>query len=236
MLSPKSSKIFLPLTTIKWLFPGIKFARSTCLTKTSKEKLINCTIIYTSGTTGQPKGVMHTFGSFSYAARNILEMINLKGEQHFFSYLPLAHVAERALIEVGSLYINASISFLENKTTFPENLRKTQPTIFLAVPHRESIQTKILQKLAKRNFLLLKLPYRSIHQKKAQKEIGFSRVQFAITGAACKDLSSGTMLRYFNIECYGMTENLTYSHGNLETPLSLEPLELILASRFSYFR
>ena len=43
------------------------------------------TIIYTSGTTGQPKGVMHTFESFSYAAKNVLEVINLEGEQHFFS-------------------------------------------------------------------------------------------------------------------------------------------------------
>ena len=135
------------------------------------------TIIYTSGTTGQPKGVMHTFGSFSYAARNILEMINLKGEQHFFSLPPLAHVAERALIEVGSLYINASISFLENKTTFPENLRKTQPTIFLAVPfiYGRAFKPKFCKNLAKRNFLfyLKNSPTRSIHQKKAQKENWF---------------------------------------------------------------
>ncbi|MBG09137.1 MAG: hypothetical protein CME68_10290 [Halobacteriovoraceae bacterium] len=182
------------------------------------------TIIYTSGTTGQPKGVMHTFDSFSYAAKNVLEIINLEGEQHFFSYLPLAHVAERALIEVGSLYINASISFLENKATFPENLRKVQPTIFLAVPFIwESIQTKILQKLPQNRLsFLLKIPLLSdFIKKRLKKKIGFSRVQFAITGAA--PINKELLEWYQNlgisiIECYGMTENLTYSHGNLEAP------------------
>ena len=183
------------------------------------------TIIYTSGTTGRPKGVMHTFGSFSFAAKNILEMINLKGDQHFFSYLPLAHVAERALIEIGSLYINASISFLENKTTFPDNLRKVQPTIFLAVPFIwESIQTKILQKLTQKKLsLLLKIPIlNKLMKSRLKKQIGFSRVQFAITGAApmSKDLLKWyDILDISIIECYGMTENLTYSHGNLEAPL-----------------
>ena len=182
------------------------------------------TIIYTSGTTGQPKGVMHTFDSFSYAAKNVLEIINLEGEQHFFSYLPLAHVAERALIEIGSLYINASISFLENKATFPENLRKVQPTIFLAVPFIwESIQTKILQKLPQNRLsFILKIPIlNNFIKKRLKKKIGFSRVQFAITGAAPinKELLEWyEILGISIIECYGMTENLTYSHGNLESP------------------
>ena len=182
------------------------------------------TIIYTSGTTGQPKGVMHTFDSFSYAAKNVLEIINLEGEQHFFSYLPLAHVAERTLIEIGSLYINASISFLENKATFPENLRKVEPTIFLAVPFIwESIQTKILKKLPQNKLsFLLKIPVlNNFIKKRLKKKIGFSRVQFAITGAAPINKE---LLEWYEdlgisiIECYGMTENLTYSHGNLEAP------------------
>jgi len=182
------------------------------------------TIIYTSGTTGQPKGVMHTFESFSYAAKNVLEVINLEGEQHFFSYLPLAHVAERALIEIGSLYINASISFLENKTTFPENLRKVQPTIFLAVPFIwESIQTKILQRLPQNKLsCLLQIPFlNNFIKKRLKKKIGFSRIQFAISGAAPINkeiLEWYQALGISIIECYGMTENLTYSHGNLESP------------------
>ena len=182
------------------------------------------TIIYTSGTTGSPKGVMHTFSSFATGAQNILNIVELKGEQHFFSYLPLAHVAERVLIEVGSLYVNATISFLENKNTFPENLKKARPTVFLAVPFIwEGLQKKILQKISQKKLnVLLKIPFlKNYIKRKMKNAIGLKRTQFFLSGAASL---KEELLHWFNeldisiIECYGMTENLTYSHGNLEAP------------------
>jgi len=182
------------------------------------------TIIYTSGTTGLPKGVMHTFSSFAIGAKNILDLVNPKGDQHFFSYLPLAHVAERSLIEVGSLYVNATISFLENKNTFENNLKKVKPTVFLAVPFVwETIQSKILEKIPQQKLdFLLKIPFlKSYIKLKIKKSLGFSKIQYAFTGAAS---IKKELLLWFNeldipiIECYGMTENLSYSHGNFEAP------------------
>ena len=62
------------------------------------------TIIYTSGTTGMPKGVMHKFYNFSFATSNAVPLLGLETEERFFSYLPLCHIAERLLVEMGSLY------------------------------------------------------------------------------------------------------------------------------------
>ena len=92
------------------------------------------TIIYTSGTTGWPKGVVHSFEGVSFAAQNALKVIPLSGKDQFFSYLPLAHVAERVLVEIGCLYSNGVVSFIESKERFMENLKEIQPTVFLAVP------------------------------------------------------------------------------------------------------
>jgi long-chain acyl-CoA synthetase len=57
------------------------------------------TIIYTSGTTGMPKGAMHSFSAFTYTADALDENIQIDTADRMLSYLPLAHVAERALVE-----------------------------------------------------------------------------------------------------------------------------------------
>jgi long-chain acyl-CoA synthetase len=61
------------------------------------------TLIYTSGTTGMPKGVMHSFGNFAWALDRGLKRIPLAQEDRMLSYLPLAHVVERMLVEHGWL-------------------------------------------------------------------------------------------------------------------------------------
>ena len=58
------------------------------------------TIIYTSGTTGKPKGVVHNLSSFTYAMNMFPKNIDAGDHnERAMSYLPLAHIAERALIE-----------------------------------------------------------------------------------------------------------------------------------------
>ena len=50
-----------------------------------------------------PKGVMHKFFNLGFAATNAVKTLNLSTEI-FFSYLPICHIAERLLVEMGSLY------------------------------------------------------------------------------------------------------------------------------------
>ncbi len=106
------------------------------------------TIVYTSGTTGIPKGVMHTHGNLMSAAKVIKIAVNegKTGPDIFFSFLPLSHVAERALVEVGSLITASEVVFARKVETFVEDLVMFRPTILLCVPRlwekiHERIQT-----------------------------------------------------------------------------------------------
>src|SRR3546814_11357591 len=57
------------------------------------------TLIYTSGTTGNPKGVIITIGNMLFAANGLPKSMPPKGQERFFSYLPLAHAFERGAAE-----------------------------------------------------------------------------------------------------------------------------------------
>ena len=92
------------------------------------------TIIYTSGTTGHPKGVMHSIANFSNGARNLFHDLKVPDHPRFFSYLPLAHIAERIGLENGTILNGGSVTFPESLQTFASNLEDTQPDLFFAVP------------------------------------------------------------------------------------------------------
>ncbi len=178
------------------------------------------TIKYTSGTTGNPKGVMITFGALDRTTAKALPGFKVKPEgQVLFSYLPLSHIAERMLVELGGIYAGAAIHFSESLEKFPENLMETQPTIFLAVPRIwAKFREKIEDKMPKLD-MLLKIPIISSVVKKAiRKKLGLSRAKLILTGAAPISVQ---LLEWFNKldiviqEVYGMTENLAYSHLNL---------------------
>ena len=94
------------------------------------------TIIYTSGTTGAPKGVMQTFLSLALMAKSIMPSLEAvrSPEERMLSYLPLAHIAERAIVETNCLYLPLHIFFAESQETFLADLHRAQPTIFFTVP------------------------------------------------------------------------------------------------------
>ena len=91
-------------------------------------------IIYTSGTTGIPKGVVLKYFSASLATQNLNILVPLLESERWFSYLPLSHIAERALVEFGGIFSGGTISFAESLDTFSKNLKDTKPTVFFGVP------------------------------------------------------------------------------------------------------
>lgn len=179
------------------------------------------TIIYTSGTTGKPKGVVHSFLSLSAHMRQAVEVIDIGPNDRFFSYLPLSHVAERLLIELGSLYCGGTVSFAESLESFQRNLKEVRPTIFLAVPRIWlKFQQGVLHKMPQRKInMLLSIPIlRHFVKKKIRKEMGLDQVHYAISGAAA---ISRDLLIWFDAldiqiqEVYGMTENFGISSFNM---------------------
>jgi len=107
------------------------------------------TIIYTSGTTGRPKGVMHTHRTPGHVVPEQSKSLTTADEgARMFSFLPLAHAAERILIGMGCIYTGNQVSFSAGQETFAAEIREVQPTFFFAVPRlwikfKEAIDAKI---------------------------------------------------------------------------------------------
>src|ERR1035438_3593438 len=172
------------------------------------------TIIYTSGTTGTPKGVMHSFNTFGFDAKVLAELINLNARERVLSYLPLAHIVERAGMEGTAIYLGYRVFFSEGIETFLSDLNRARPTIFLSVPRlllkfQQGVFAKMPEQKLER---LLRIPIlnRSV-RKRVLRKLGLDSVVNAACGAA--PLPPEILLWYRNLglnlsEGYGMTETL----------------------------
>ena len=176
------------------------------------------TLIYTSGTTGNPKGVMIGYGALAWTAQAFLNQLPPSGpDERLFSYLPLAHLLERATVELASLLWRAEIHFLESPTHFATQLRATAPTRFFAVPLIwQRLQSAVLERLPQSRLdLLLALPgVRPLLQRYLRRQLGLQNLRMAVSGAAP---IAPTTLRWLQRtlglhvqEGYGMTENCGY--------------------------
>ncbi len=176
------------------------------------------TLIYTSGTTGKPKGVMHSFGNFAWAMGAGMKRVSMGPQDRMLSYLPLAHVVERMLVEHGWLRAGMQLFFAESLDTFTTDLQRAQPTIFVSVPRLwVKFQQGVHHKLppAKLNRLLSIPLVGGLVRRKVQKALGLNHCRVAAGGAAPMPLS---LLKWYSklgldiVEGYGMTENLAISH------------------------
>lgn len=179
------------------------------------------TIIYTSGTTGKPKGVVHTFGGMAWGLSSATQRVTMSPEDRFISYLPLAHVAERMLVEQASLRYGSHVFFAESLDTFVQDLQRARPTIFFSVPRlwvkfQQGVHSKMPAKKLQR---LLKIPLIGrLVRHKILKGLGLDQCRVAAGGAA--PMPADVLQWYRNlgldlIEVYGMTENCGVSHSTL---------------------
>ena len=179
------------------------------------------TIMYTSGTTGMPKGVMHSFATFAWSIHSGLKRVPIQTDARMLSYLPLAHVAERTLVEHGLLATGMSVFFAESLDTFTADLQRARPTVFFSVPRlwvkfQQGVNAKMPPAKLER---LLKIPILGgIVRRKVLKALGLDQCRFAAGGAAPMPpelLAWYARLGLPIIEVYGMTENCGVSHATV---------------------
>ncbi|PLW67153.1 AMP-binding protein [Pseudohalioglobus lutimaris] len=179
-------------------------------------------ICYTSGSTGRPKGVAHSFGSISVPASLQGQVLDINEGDRIISYLPLAHVMERALVEAGSIYQGVHVFFAEELDTFLADLRRARPTLFISVPRLWlKFQSGVFQKFPEEKLeRLLKIPIiKNIVRKKVLDGLGLGSVRLAASGSAP---IPPDLIKWYDrlglkiMEGYGMTEDFAYSHMSTE--------------------
>jgi long-chain acyl-CoA synthetase len=98
--------------------------------------------VYTSGTTGPPKGAMLTHGNLVAAMRS-MGGVEVDAQDAGFSFLPLAHVLQRA-VDYRGVWEAVPGSYGRSLETVADDLASARPTVMAAVPRIfEKIYAKI---------------------------------------------------------------------------------------------
>ncbi|MCR2747909.1 AMP-binding protein [Limnobacter parvus] len=187
--------------------------------KRSKDEM--ATMLYTSGSTGKPKGVMISFNAMISALRGTSKVMSFSNTDRMISYLPLAHAAERAILETGSLFYGFHVYFSFGLDSFIQDLQRARPTLFFSVPR---LWTKFYNGICGKiplgvQHVIFRIPILSgLFKKFLLKKLGLSEVRMALSGSA--PLAPALMSWYRNLgldllEGYAMSENFAYSHCSL---------------------
>jgi long-subunit acyl-CoA synthetase (AMP-forming) len=164
------------------------------------------TLIYTSGTTGPSKAAQLTHQSVLFECRAVAEAIGIRSGGRIISYLPSAHVGDRALSHYGSsLCYGTTMVSLADLKQLAAALVEVRPTFFGAVPR---VWEKLMAGLQAAG---LSDPSRLPDAGKAlvRARIGLDQSECQITSAAPASME---VLRYFHAlglplnEGWGMSE------------------------------
>jgi long-subunit acyl-CoA synthetase (AMP-forming) len=92
------------------------------------------TLIYTSGTTGPPKGVELTHRNLVSAVQGYDEVIAFPADGRVISWLPMAHIAERACSHYMPMVLGFTTTCCPDPRQIVAYLPEVKPTWFFAVP------------------------------------------------------------------------------------------------------
>jgi long-chain acyl-CoA synthetase len=92
------------------------------------------TLIYTSGTTGPPKGVQLTHSNLVAGINGFDQVIQFPDEGRVVSWLPMAHIAERACSHYLPMFVGFSTTCCPDPRQVVAYLPEVRPSWFFAVP------------------------------------------------------------------------------------------------------
>ena len=92
------------------------------------------TLIYTSGTTGPPKGVQLTHENLRSVSGMLNATVPLPANGRVISWLPSAHIAERALNYYIPILCRSTITTIPDPRQIAAALPQVRPDFFFAVP------------------------------------------------------------------------------------------------------
>ncbi len=175
-------------------------------------------ILYTSGSTGTPKGAMHSFERITHVAEQLVLDAQYTPDDRVISYLPLAHVFERAYGAAAAFVASPRVYFAESVETFLEDIRRARPTLFVSVPRLwVKFQQGVHRKLPPAKLgVLLRIPVlNNLVRRKILTCLGLDHVRLAGSGSA--PIPPEVLVWYRSLglnlmEGYGMTEDFGYSH------------------------
>jgi long-chain acyl-CoA synthetase len=143
-------------------------------------------LVFTSGTTGVPKGVMQTHESNIIPTNRGRNAFGLGYGARLFSYLPLAHIAERQIVEVSSLMHRAEVHFNESLEFLLRDLQRCRPTMVFGPPRVwEQLQQGIIAQFGSQEAVdaALGADAESVGAM-IQQKLGLDEAEYLLTAAA----------------------------------------------------
>ena len=172
-------------------------------------------IVYTSGTTGRPKGVMLTHRNVVSNVLALLQIMEVRTDDVFLSFLPLSHTFERTVGYYLPIVAGSCVAYARSVKDLPQDLREVRPTLLVSVP---LIYERIYARLQEN--LLARLAWPGLDwlvRRKLHEQFG-GRLRFAITGGAPMPLAVAKRFAALGLEVlqgYGMTESSPVIAGNV---------------------
>ncbi|MSV45781.1 MAG: AMP-binding protein, partial [Actinobacteria bacterium] len=120
----------LGLEQLEQLDPDFDGAAAT--SQISEDDLL--TLIYTSGTTGPPKGVQLSHRNLMSTIRATSEIVHFPRRSRVISWLPSAHIAERAAHHYIPAVLGFEVTSVDDYKLVMEVLPEVRPQWFFAVP------------------------------------------------------------------------------------------------------
>ena len=90
------------------------------------------TIIYTSGTSGRPKGVMLSHHNLLTNADSCSQVVLVRQDDLFLSFLPLSHVFERTVGYYLALMSGVTVAYARSIQHLQEDLVTVRPSLLIS--------------------------------------------------------------------------------------------------------